>query len=167
MQNRLETQIEGDVADWAAEMGLLSLKLNVLGSRAWPDRHFIGLDGRSAFIEFKRPGEYPRPNQLLKLWELLDRGQYAVWTDNFSDAVSFLATTLLSEERNAHDDFSSVRRDVLGSWAREDYNLLGFLRDLKESKNLQEYARCCSASRMLQRLAEGGQKVARISAPKS
>ena len=45
------------------ELGVRSLKLNVGGQTGWPDRMFMVPGGRPLFIEFKRPGEEPRPKQ--------------------------------------------------------------------------------------------------------
>ena len=49
-----ESNIEGKVVRYANSRGVLSLKLNVVGNRGWPDRLFI-FNNRVMFIEFKTP----------------------------------------------------------------------------------------------------------------
>lgn len=60
----LETDIEQRACARALkELGVRSLKLNVVGQTGWPDRMFFVPGGRPLFIEFKRPGEEPGPKQ--------------------------------------------------------------------------------------------------------
>lgn len=61
----LESKIEKK-ACWRIlrQLGVRSLKLNVSGSTGWPDRIFFIPGGRPLFIEFKQPGEEPRPKQV-------------------------------------------------------------------------------------------------------
>jgi hypothetical protein len=63
LKSELETEIEQDVVDDAALLGIPSLKLNLRGNRGWPDRIFLIPGGRPLFIEFKRGDEEPDPLQ--------------------------------------------------------------------------------------------------------
>jgi hypothetical protein len=58
----LERNIEGPVVAYAIKGGCLVLKLNTMGRRSWPDRMFL-FDGKVLFIEFKKPGGKPTPDQ--------------------------------------------------------------------------------------------------------
>jgi len=59
----LESNLEQKVSDYAKQLGVLTLKLNVLGQVGWPDRLYL-FKGRVLFIEFKRQGEQPRKVQV-------------------------------------------------------------------------------------------------------
>lgn len=66
----IENNVRDEVVRWAriSRIPALFLKLNVTGQRGWPDRVLLwkGNDrGHVLFIEFKRPGEEPRPMQEL------------------------------------------------------------------------------------------------------
>ena len=58
----LESKTESDAVDYAVSLGCLTLKLNVLGRKGWPDRLFV-YRGSLIFIEFKREGKDPRKLQ--------------------------------------------------------------------------------------------------------
>ena len=58
----LERAIEAAFMRGMKKLGVEALKLNLQGNRGWPDR-LVLLPGRALFIEFKRPGEGPRPLQ--------------------------------------------------------------------------------------------------------
>ena len=45
------------------QLGVYSIKLTTPGQSGFPDRLFLIPGGRPFFIEFKRPGEEPRPLQ--------------------------------------------------------------------------------------------------------
>ena len=64
---RLETDIENECVDIAAAVDMESAKLDKL-KRSWPDRvFFIPPPAFCWFVEFKRPGETPRPQQSRRL----------------------------------------------------------------------------------------------------
>lgn len=44
-------------------LGIFNVKLKKTTEVGWPDRQFILPDGKSLFIEFKRPGKEPRESQ--------------------------------------------------------------------------------------------------------
>lgn len=58
----LESKLEQAASLAAVDLGILTLKLNVVGRRGWPDRIFL-YKGNALFIELKRPGEKPTPIQ--------------------------------------------------------------------------------------------------------
>jgi uncharacterized protein YyaL (SSP411 family) len=45
------------------DLGVLGIKLTTKSGTGWPDRMFLVPGGRPFFIEFKQPGEEPRPKQ--------------------------------------------------------------------------------------------------------
>lgn len=61
----LESSIEGVVVTRAEAAGWFQRKVAWLGRKGAPDRVFIK-DGRTVWIEFKRPGEAPRLSQVLE-----------------------------------------------------------------------------------------------------
>lgn len=61
MPSKLEIDLENECVAFAQAFGWMSAKFNV---RGWPDRLFLGPGRRCWLVEFKRPGEKPRPQQL-------------------------------------------------------------------------------------------------------
>lgn len=59
----LEKQIERKVCDYAKEKNFLVYKFTSPGRMAVPDRLFITPSGLVFFIEFKRQGQVPTPQQ--------------------------------------------------------------------------------------------------------
>lgn len=66
-----ESSIEADGVAYAVARGWKHKKI---GTNAWPDHLFITKPRRVIWIEFKRRGEAPRPNQAKRLKELRDMG---------------------------------------------------------------------------------------------
>jgi len=62
MADLLELQIENPVVKAAKENGFKVRKVCWFGGRNAPDRLFMK-PGRGFFVEFKAPGETPRPGQ--------------------------------------------------------------------------------------------------------
>lgn len=58
----VESSIEGYACGLAEKAGWIVRKLKWIGRRNGMDRFFLK-DGRVVLIEFKRPGETPRPGQ--------------------------------------------------------------------------------------------------------
>jgi hypothetical protein len=58
----LEKTVEATFTDAVRVRGGACLKLSVLGRRGYPDR-LVLYRGRAWFVELKRPGEEPRPDQ--------------------------------------------------------------------------------------------------------
>lgn len=59
---RLESDIQAETTRAAVSIGLLPIRINVVGRKGWPDYGY-GYKGHMCFIEFKRPGERPEPLQ--------------------------------------------------------------------------------------------------------
>lgn len=67
-----EQRIEDWLTSKLSEAGFLHLKINVMGRRGWPDHFYFGF-GRVFLIEYKAPGEKPRPLQDYVIRQLLKR----------------------------------------------------------------------------------------------
>jgi hypothetical protein len=66
---RLERQLEAACVRWATRHGILHVKMNVMGSRGWPDRIFFHKG--PIFVEFKRTALPLSPLQAIlhkRLW---------------------------------------------------------------------------------------------------
>ena len=63
MKPQLEKQIERNVRDYAHECEMLSYKFTSPARAAVPDDLFITKKGTTFFIEFKREGAKPTPQQ--------------------------------------------------------------------------------------------------------
>ena len=59
----LEKDIEAKVVKYAKAQECLSRKMNGFGFNGWPDRLFILPNGKTFWIEFKRPGNVLSPGQ--------------------------------------------------------------------------------------------------------
>jgi hypothetical protein len=99
----VENDIEQDACDLVWKyLGIEGSKLKVLGDTGYPDRIFWLPGGRPILIEFKRPGEEPRPKQE-QIHERLRGLGYEVQThDNaiaaFQAVIDAVDTTRLSED---------------------------------------------------------------------
>lgn len=83
----LESRIERACVDRAKELGWAARKMNGLGFRSWPDRLFIPPRGKasaleSIWVEFKKPGEVPTPDQARMHEDLRARGELVFVFDN-------------------------------------------------------------------------------------
>lgn len=87
-----ETKIERDACDliWR-RLGIVGAKLRIAGERGWPDRLFLLPGGCPLFVEFKRPGEDLRPDQV-RIRERLRRNGY--WVESCHDAYDALSLVL-------------------------------------------------------------------------
>lgn len=70
---RLESDIQEKVTLHAIHIGLIPVRINVVGRKGWPDYGY-GYAGRMCFIEYKRPGEKPEPLQAYVHKILRDQG---------------------------------------------------------------------------------------------
>ena len=59
----LESKEEGKFVTAARGLGWITRKMNGVGNKGWPDQHVALPLGAVAYIEFKRQGEKPRPEQ--------------------------------------------------------------------------------------------------------
>ena len=62
MSSRLEREVQEKVTWEATSIGLVPIRINVVGRKGWPDYGYI-YKGRICFVEFKKPGEKPEPLQ--------------------------------------------------------------------------------------------------------
>jgi hypothetical protein len=68
----------------------MRLKLRLLGWAGWPDQMYFNMHGRVLFIEYKAPGQAPRPAQI-HVHHLLQRyGHYARTIDNIATGCRIL-----------------------------------------------------------------------------
>jgi len=80
----LERQIEESVCQYARDAGMLVYKFTSLNRAAVPDRLFITPKGTSWFIEFKRAGQKPTPQQQREHERLRDYKVMVFVVDNVS-----------------------------------------------------------------------------------
>jgi hypothetical protein len=88
--SQLERNVEGPVCRWADARGIVHIKLNLWGRRAWPDREFFIKGGRPALVELKRRGKRPRRLQAHVIGILKELGYDVCYADNTGEAVAFL-----------------------------------------------------------------------------
>ena len=62
-KRQLERVNEKSFCREAAKHKLMGVKMNMFGRRSWPDRLFLGAYRLIFFVEFKREGEEPTPQQ--------------------------------------------------------------------------------------------------------
>lgn len=85
----LESYIETKVCEWARKNGWLVRKLQWIGREGAPDRFFAKV-GRIILVEFKRPGEKPRPSQDREIKRLREAGVEVAVVDDIDDGISLL-----------------------------------------------------------------------------
>lgn len=90
-----ESTIEAKACAAAAKIGWAEIKVQ---RRSWPDRQFFK-QGRHVWVEFKRLGETPRPDQLANHRWLRARGETVLVLDDWRDLVPALEA--LDSERAA------------------------------------------------------------------
>jgi len=76
-----ERTIENACVELAKTAGWVTLKLD-RAARSWPDRMFLGPINMHFFVEFKRPGEEPRKQQLRRIEELKALGHHVYVLDS-------------------------------------------------------------------------------------
>jgi hypothetical protein len=89
----LEADIESKCVALALAEGIPSLKADKI-DRSWPDRIFFLPYSTLMIVEFKRPGERPRPQQLERHRMLSDLGHPVSVLDSVADFRSLLARSL-------------------------------------------------------------------------
>jgi hypothetical protein len=85
-----ESSTEKAVNAWARAHGIQPLKLSVMGENGWPDRLYLFQYPFVAFIEFKSPGNKPRPLQEARTAGLRKRGYPVGVFDEVHSAIAFL-----------------------------------------------------------------------------
>lgn len=92
MRKRLESSIESAVVASALSLwGVVGLKVQIT---SWPDRLFLFNDGRHLFIEFKRPDEEARGDQVIVHNRLRHQGHLVYVCDNPQEALCILHSFL-------------------------------------------------------------------------
>ena len=77
----LEKDIEAKVVRYAKERGCLVRKMGGFGFAAWPDRLFVLPEGKTFWIEFKRPGIgklSPGQDDMIRLLKIMGHIAYVV-----------------------------------------------------------------------------------------
>ena len=87
----LESSIEGSLAAMARSLGCLTYKLHERGA---PDRLFITPKNQAFFVEFKRPGAKPRPEQEHEHARLRARGLTVYVVDSRERGLSVIRQEL-------------------------------------------------------------------------
>lgn len=72
--------------EWCRLVGYLAYKVEAPGMVGIPDTQVIDWSGRIAFVEFKIPGEEPKPIQQHIIDELTRRGHLAFWATDPQEA---------------------------------------------------------------------------------
>jgi len=95
MRNPKESDdLDSKVAKGALAIGIPSCKLAVRGDTGWPDRIFFIFGGNPIIMEFKLPGDDPRPKQNHKI-EILQKLGYDVCAVNdYKIAMNKLCSAL-------------------------------------------------------------------------
>ena len=78
----MESQIQARVIEFARRRGVIARKLSF--GEGWPDYMFLW-KGRILFIEFKRPGERPKPLQVYVIELIRKQGFEVILVDNIID----------------------------------------------------------------------------------
>lgn len=89
LERDLESSIEGAAVAFAEAHGWWAAKFVSPGLRAVQDHIFIR-DGRVLFVEFKRPGEKPRKQQLKRRDDMIAHGAEVHSVDNLKSAYDLL-----------------------------------------------------------------------------
>lgn len=86
----LESAIERRFLKWVKAQGWKALKMQGVGNKGYPDRLVVMPNGLTAFIEFKRLDEEPRPLQVARIKELKALGHNVGVFDNDKRATEWL-----------------------------------------------------------------------------
>jgi hypothetical protein len=84
-----ESTVETALKSHAESLGCIVLKLNGHGNRGKQDR-WIGYEGRSLFLEVKKPGEVPTALQDWWRERMIGYGFTAKWCDNVADGIRII-----------------------------------------------------------------------------
>ena len=85
----LESDVQEEVTSFAESIDLVSVRINVVGRKGWPD-YAYGYEGRMCFVEFKKLGETPEPLQLFVHDRLRAHGFSVFVVDNADQGVALL-----------------------------------------------------------------------------
>lgn len=84
----LESYVESKGNKAAKRNGWKYRKVQWVGRRAAPDRFYMKPGAGSFFVEYKRPGEKPRPDQVVEIELMRSCGIKVYVIDNVEDAVA-------------------------------------------------------------------------------
>lgn len=108
-----ESVIEDLLQKRCREIGALCLKFSSPSRRAVPDRIVIGRDSAErplvVFVEVKRPGQRPRPDQRAMLSTLRDHGAHAVVVSTEEEVDRFISDYFIEprvapHQRDPHEE---------------------------------------------------------------
>ena len=88
--DKSEWDIEGTVTKFYRSHGWVTLHIQPDAHhipKGWPDHLLLGPEGRTVFIEFKKPGEEPTPIQVHTHAQLRKLGHTVLLCDSFEQAV--------------------------------------------------------------------------------
>lgn len=95
VREKKESSVEREACSRAeSELGVRNTKFVTPGDTGWPDRIFWIKGGRPLLIEFKRPGEEPRPKQEYNIGILKKLGYNVEVHDNVERALCSIARAL-------------------------------------------------------------------------
>ena len=86
----LEPQIERNFRKSVQALGCIVVKFNDPAHRGAPDRLILCPNGRTVFVEFKRPGCEPERHQIEYMETLRKMGYLVGWADNEAAAVRWV-----------------------------------------------------------------------------
>lgn len=86
----IESKIEKYLTDKIKSIGGLCWKFVSPGTRGVPDRLCILPNGRTIYVELKRPGEVPEPLQSKRHEQLRDRGHIVCVIDSLKGVDDFI-----------------------------------------------------------------------------
>lgn len=91
-----EGKVRDPVVKWAKDRGIGHIRMAFRPGvrRGTPDDQFLVPGGISVFIEFKRLGKEPTPQQMDRITTMRRLGFIAVWTDNATDGIAAIAHAL-------------------------------------------------------------------------
>lgn len=152
-ESSYETAFGKQILGWASEQGLKLeyLKFTVPGRKGWPDRLIIwGPEFHMLFIEWKQPGEKPRPLQNEIHAQLRAMGAEVQVHDNGKLAMEEVTNYIVSKAGtdSGHEAHSGGTRDAPVSPSRQRkncYRSKGFRR-VEEVRD----GRCAACTRTLE-----------------
>ena len=84
-----ESAVETQIRTHAESLGCITLKLNGHGNRGKQDRWF-GYQGRSLFLEVKKPGAKPTTMQNWWRKRMIENKFTSKWCDNVADGIRII-----------------------------------------------------------------------------
>lgn len=86
---RERSHVEQPAIDYAISRGWWHMKVTSPTRKGLPDDVFVR-KAQYLWIEFKKPGESPSPQQLKRHRDMREQGMDVRWTDNFEQAKEWL-----------------------------------------------------------------------------